>query len=78
MEFPVLWSDLCPLYCAYCEMLGDISCISYSSNPRVNKVTMMMMMMMIYCQWPLLNLDLESFDMLGTRESLMMPWIGES
>ncbi|KAL9972582.1 hypothetical protein ACROYT_G018916 [Oculina patagonica] len=46
MEFPVLWSGLCPLYCAYCEMLGDISCISYSSNPRVNKVMMMMMMMM--------------------------------
>ncbi len=29
-------------------MLGDISCISYSSNPRVNKVMIMVMMMTCY------------------------------
>ncbi len=32
------------LYCAYCKMLGDISWISYASNPRVKKAMMMMMM----------------------------------
>ncbi len=37
MEFSVLWSGLCMLYFAYCEMLGDISYTSYSTNPRLKK-----------------------------------------
>ncbi len=61
MEFPVLWSGLCPLYCAYCGMLGDISCISYYTNPRVKKTDVCMLgrrqrMPMLCVWWPPLNL----------------------